>query len=81
MLKVQEFLQSGKTLDDLTAELGIKATHHPSLDLVILNYDQIDSPKINPLVRECRALTLDKRDWSCVSPILPQIFQLGRGGR
>lgn len=40
MLKVQEYLMSGKTLDDLKAELGINVAAHPTLPLVVLNYDQ-----------------------------------------
>lgn len=58
MLKVQEYLQSGKTFDDLTAELGIVVKKHDYLPLAILNYDQIESPKTHPIVRECRALVL-----------------------
>ena len=64
MLNVQNYLRSGKTLDDLTDELGIKSTPHENLPLVILNYSQIDSPKTDAIVRECRGLILDKRDWS-----------------
>jgi hypothetical protein len=67
MLEVQKHLLSGKTLDDLTAELAIKQTHHPFLPLVILNYNQIESPKTNPIVKECRGLTLHSKTFDLIS--------------
>jgi hypothetical protein len=57
-LKVEEYLQN-KTFDDLTDELGIGVKKHPNLPLVILDYSQIDSPKLHPIVRECRGLILN----------------------
>ena len=77
ILSVQKYLSSGKTLDDLTAELGVKATPHPELPLVILNYHQIDSPKTHPVVRECRALVLNSEDWSVVARSFPRFFNWG----
>src|SRR4051812_20747999 len=76
MLKVQEFLQT-KTHDDLTAELGIRVTKHPTLPLVILNYDQIESPKTNPIVRECRALTLHGDTHELISKSFSRFFNWG----
>jgi hypothetical protein len=40
MLEVQKYLMSGKTVDELKAELGINYAQHPTLPLVILNYDR-----------------------------------------
>lgn len=77
MLNVQEYLKSGKTLDDLNAELGINSSVHPELPLTILNYDQIDSPKTHPIVRECRGLVLNKEDWSLVARSFPRFFNWG----
>jgi hypothetical protein len=77
MLEIQKFLQGGKTLDDLSNELAIKTTHHPDLPIVILNYDQIESPKTNPLVREARGLVLNKNDWSLVARSFPRFFNWG----
>lgn len=78
MLEVQKYLTSGKTLDDLNEDLAIKACYHADLPLVILNYNQIDSrPKTHPIVRECRALTLDTRDWSVVAKSMNRFFNWG----
>lgn len=77
MLEVQKYLMSGKTVENLTDELGIKAAYHPSLPLVILNYDQIESPKTHPLVRECRALVLDTTDWSIAARSFSRFFNWG----
>jgi hypothetical protein len=65
ILKVQEYLRSGKSLEDLTSELGMKRN---TLDgLVLLNYSQTDSPKIHPIVMECRALVLEIDTWDLIS--------------
>ncbi len=47
------------TLEDLTKEFAIKVKHHPHLHLAILNYDQIQSPKKHPVVRECRQRVIE----------------------
>jgi hypothetical protein len=77
MLEVQKYLLAGKTYEDLNDELAIKATFHPTLPLVILGYSQIDSPKVNEIVRECRGLTLDSRDNSVVGLCMARFFNWG----
>lgn len=77
MLEVQKYLKSGKTVEDLKAELGINFALHPTLPLVVLNYDQIESPKTNALVRECRALILNSQDFSLVARSFPRFFNWG----
>ena len=51
---------SNHTYEDLTNEFGIKVNEYD--DRVVLNYSQIDSPKFNPIVAECRGLILSKPD-------------------
>lgn len=77
MLEVQNYLSSGNSFEDLTAELGIKAAYHPTLPLVILNYSQIDSPKTNPIVRECRALVLTTDTHQVVAKSFDRFFNWG----
>lgn len=60
MLKVQEYLKSGKTLDDLKEEYGIKYKWHPTLPIFIVNYDSLKSPKMHEITCECRGLVLDE---------------------
>ena len=64
MLKVQEYLlkfeDKDEALEALKNEFAIKVITNTEDDLVILNYDMIDSPKTDPIVRECRGLVLDK---------------------
>ena len=64
-------------MDDLQNELGIRSANHPDLPLVILNYNQIESPKIHPIVREARGLVLNKNDWSLVARSFPRFFNWG----
>ncbi len=57
-------------------DLGIKRNKHPWLELYILNYDQIDSPKLHPVVRECRALILDC-NLNVVSHAFDRFYNIG----
>lgn len=76
MLQVQNYLRE-QSLDDLIAQLGIKVSAHPDLPLVILNYDQIESPKTHPIVRETRGLVLNSQDYSLVARSFPRFFNWG----
>lgn len=77
MLKTQEYLRSGKTLEDLEKDTGIEATHHPILPLIILNYSQINSNKTEEKVRECRGLVLEKDSWNLIARSFPRFFNIG----
>jgi len=77
MLNVVEYLKSGKTFADLEAEFGIKSKPHPSEPLVILNYDQIESPKTHPIVRECRGLVLHSETFDVVAKGFDRFFNEG----
>lgn len=78
MLKVQEYLRSGKSLESLTETLGIKNRRHQKYNnLVLLKYDMIRSPMTNPIVQECRGLILDEaRNWDLVSLAFTKFFNL-----
>ncbi len=77
MLNVQNYLSSGKTIADLETELAIKSAYHPTEPLVILNYNQIESPKTDKIVRECRGLTLEINSWNVVAKSFPRFFNWG----
>ncbi len=77
MLKVQEYLKGGKTFDDLSKELGIACTFHPTEPLVTINYDQIESPKSHPVVRECRGLVLHKDTFDVIAKSFNRFFNIG----
>jgi len=66
-----------EVLETLKTEFGIKYTLHQTLPLVILNYCQIDSPKTNPIVRECRGLILELGTWNIVARSFDRFFNLG----
>lgn len=74
-LEVQKYLNVG-SLDGLTNEFGIVSNHHDTEPLVILNYDQIESPKTHPIVRECRGLVLEKNTWRVVAKSFNRFFNL-----
>lgn len=77
-MKVQDYLRSGKTLDQLKEELGIVSVPHPDDGRVILNYHQCESPKMDPIVKECRGLVLDRHDnWEVVARAFPRFFRYG----
>jgi len=74
-LNTQKYLRSGKTLEDLKEELGIKYSIYE--DLVVLNYDQINSEKTDPIVMECRSLILQLKSWDIISMAFHRFFNYG----
>lgn len=77
MLKTQEYLRSGKSFDEMVSLLNLEVTRHDTLPLVILNYNQIESPKTHPIVRECRGLVLNSEDYSLVARSFSRFFNWG----
>lgn len=57
MLEIQKYLMA-HSLEELKASYGVEVKEYD--DCVILSYSQIDSPKEEMLVRECRGLILSK---------------------
>lgn len=72
-MKVIEYLKN-KTLNDLKLEYGINFKNYG--DLIVFNYDQIDSPKKDDITIECRSLVLDS-DYNIVSRSFDRFFNLG----
>ena len=59
-MEVIKFLKAnGNNFQKLTEVYGIRVKDYPEHELVVLNYDQINSPKMEPVVQECRGLILD----------------------
>ena len=81
MLNIQQYLLSGKTPEDLKAELGInfkRSGEYPNL--ILFKYDQIDSPKAHPIVVEARGIILDESDsWKVISHPFNRFFNYGEG--
>lgn len=76
-LNVQKFLRGGGTLEQLKETRGINAVRHNTLPLYIINYDMIDSPKSDSIVRECRQLVLEDGTWDVVNKSYSRFFNLG----
>ena len=81
MADVQNYLLSGRTLEELTREFAIKASHYPALGVVLLNYDQVASDMTQAICRECRALILSDDFKTVASRSFPKILQPGRTKR
>ena len=78
-LEVQKFLDDEYEdgLDRLTELFGIKVRRYPEDNLVLLDYNQIDSPKTHPIVIECRSLILALDTLEVVSRKFDRFFNLG----
>jgi hypothetical protein len=76
-LNVRRFLRDGNQIGDLSSTLGISIYRHPSLPLVGLKYDQIESPKYHPIVRECRGIVLEDSTWRVVARPFDRFFNVG----
>ena len=74
MLEVQKYLEN-HSYKDLEDELGIDISYYP--DRIVLNYSQINSPKHNPIVKECRALILSVPDHKILSRAFDRFFNYG----
>lgn len=62
-------------IQKLNEEFGIMVKLYEE-GLYVLNYDQINSPKANPIVMECRGLIID-HNFNIVSRSLDRFFNLG----
>jgi len=78
-LEVQKYLREGHCFNDLSAHFEIKTTSLSGLPLHILNYSQLSGGELkrHPLVRECRALTLEEGSWDVVARSFPRFFNYG----
>lgn len=79
---VTTYLREGiHTLETLEREYHIHHRRHNKYkNLVLLKYDQIDSPLDNLAVQECRGLILDEDDkWAPVSRSFDKFFNYGEG--
>lgn len=74
LLNVQKYLME-KGLESLQKEFDIVVTDYP--DFVVLNYNQISSPRFHPIVDECRALILRKSDWKVMCRSFDRFYNWG----
>lgn len=76
--ELQKALRSGITPEQLKETLGVNSYEHPEgLPLVGFKYDQIESPKTNPVVRASRGTVLEKGTWNLVAQPFFRFFNYG----
>lgn len=73
MLAVQKYLHE-HGLAKLVADFAVKVTENPLDDRILLNYNQIESPKSHPVIRNCRGLCLNKNDFSIISKSFDRFY-------
>lgn len=80
-MKVQEYLRNKndplEALATLKEEIGIRYKVYEEDGIVILDYDQIESPKTHPIVIECRSLILSYPEFDVVSRKYDRFFNYG----
>lgn len=74
--KVLSGLSADQAFENLTEDFAIKVKLYDE-GLAVLNYNQIESPKTNPIVMECRGLILDRNSFEVVSRSFDRFFNLG----
>lgn len=79
MYLLQAYLRNGGTLAELNTSFAINAIRHKTYpNLVLLKYNQIESPFTEPLVREARGIILDETDnWRVVCARFKKFFNYG----
>jgi len=80
-LLVQKYLRDGNSLDDLKVKYAINAMRHPHfMNLVLLKYDQLESPFAEEIVQECRGIILDEfNNWKLICYRFKKFFNYGEG--
>jgi hypothetical protein len=76
MMEVQKYL-SEHGLGKLVEEFAIVVTDYP--DRVVLNYNQIDSPRFHAICDECRALILHRDTWKVMARSFDRFYNVGEG--
>lgn len=79
MLKTQEFLRNGGTLEQLKERFAIGYRINEALRVVSLNYNQIESPMSEEIVQECRCLILELDTWDVKGITFRKFFNHGEG--
>lgn len=79
MYLIQDFLRNGGTLNELHARYAIDATRHKTYpNLVLLKYNQLESPFAEKIVQEARGLILDEADnWKLICARFSKFFNFG----
>lgn len=78
---LQDFLRAEES--PLTKIIGdpyfVKIKEHPTYtNLIQFTYDQIESPKIHPMVKQCRGIILDSTDnWKIIAYPFNRFFNYG----
>jgi hypothetical protein len=75
MQVIQEIRKNG--FDRIESELGIKVKEAGGY--VLLDYCQINSPKLDPIVKECRGLILDEETLEVACRSFDRFFNYGEG--
>lgn len=78
---VQQFLRNGGTIADLATRYFITGKRHAAHpNLVLLKYNQIESPFSDPLVQHSRGVILDESNgWAMVAWPFNKFFNHGEG--
>lgn len=75
-MNVKEYIKNNG-LDKLVNEFKIIVTDYP--DRIVLNYNQIESPRFNSIVDECRGLILRKETWEVLARSFNRFYNLCEG--
>lgn len=75
-LEVQKYLEQ-YGIEKLKSEYHITVSDYE--DRVVLNYNQIESPKFNPICDECRALILKKGTWEVLAQSFVRFYNVLEG--
>jgi len=75
MLEVQKHIIAHGNNINCVSSLGIKVVEDEHF--AILSYSQIDAPKMNPIVQECRGLVLDKHTLGIAAKPFTRFFNYG----
>lgn len=76
MMEVQKYLKE-HGLKSLIDEFHVDVREYD--DRIIVNYNQIESPRFHPVADECRALILRKGTWEVMARSFDRFYNIGEG--
>jgi hypothetical protein len=75
--ELKKYSDPEQALLELTTKFGINVYRHPTLPLCGFKYNQIESPKYDPVVRWSRGTVLEYGTWNLVAQGMKRFFNYG----
>jgi hypothetical protein len=77
MMAIQNYLKE-YGLDNFINQYKMKVCYHSEMPILILNYNNIRSPKNNVKVDTCRGIVIENHSWKIISKGMDRFYQINK---